>query len=472
MKQFMKRLAGFSLGPILGAAISLILFPIFTNALPIEEYGRAGTFETLILQIPNFIYIGMDQAFTREYNHMDNKRNLMQQAMLLPLMLGVFLVAVSAIFSVPFSEWLFQSGDYYYIVWYAGVWVLATIVERFLLLSIRMQEKAVEFSSYSLLLKVGNFIVSMGMIFAGVRDFRAVVYGLIFGQILADLVLFFRYRELLDFRGFQIDSKLIKKMFLFGTPIMIASSLAAALNSIDIIVLTEFSSLTDIGIYKAGSKIGSIIGILKTAFASFWIPTAYRWYEENKSMKHYKFISDIVLFLLSGLFFVILVLRYPISLILSSDGEYLDVQYIMGLLAFPHIMYTLSETTTLGIVFSRKTHYNIFVSIMSLVVSVIINLSLTPFIGFRGAALASTAAYVVFYLARTYFSSRTGFYFGQKKQIITMLIMITAGLINLYPLDYSIFITIGLGLLALVVQIPTIKTALEIKNHPGEWDFT
>ena len=109
---------------------------------------------------------------------------------------------------------------------------------------------------------------------------------------------------------------------------------------------------------------------------------------------------------------------------------------------------------------------------MSLVVSVIINLSLTPFIGFRGAALASTAAYVVFYLARTYFSSRTGFYFGQKKQIITMLIMITAGLINLYPLDYSIFITIGLGLLALVVQIPTIKTALEIKNHPGEWDFT
>src|SRR5699024_11400459 len=93
---------------------------------------------------------------------------------------------------------------------------------------------------------------------------------------------------------------------------------------------------------------------------------------------------------------------------------------IMGLLAFPHIMYTLSETTTLGIVFSRKTHYNIFVSIMSLVVSVIINLSLTPFIGFRGAALASTAAYVVFYLARTYFSSRTGFYFGQKKQIITI----------------------------------------------------
>ena len=58
MKQFMKRLAGFSLGPILGAAISLILFPIFTNALPIEEYGRAGTFETLIYKFPILYILG------------------------------------------------------------------------------------------------------------------------------------------------------------------------------------------------------------------------------------------------------------------------------------------------------------------------------------------------------------------------------------------------------------------------------
>lgn len=472
MKQFMKRLAGFSLGPILGAAISLILFPIFTNALSVEEYGRAGTFETLIIQIPNFIYIGMDQAFTREYNLFEDKRKLMQQAMMLPLMLGAVLITISAIFSVEFSNWLFESGEYYYIIWYAGIWVFATIIERFILLSIRMQEKAIEFSFYSLLLKIGNFIVSMAMIFVGIRDFKAVVYGLIFGQVLADLILFFKYRYLLDFRGFTLNPKLIKNMFVFGIPIMIATSLAAALNSIDIVVLREFSTNTDIAIYKAGSKIGSTIGILKTAFASFWIPTAYRWYEENKSLKHYKFISDIIMFLLSGLFFVILVLRTPISLILSPNGEYLDVQYIVGLLAFPHIMYTLSETTTLGIVFSRKTHYNIFVSVMSLAVSAIINLLLTPTIGFRGAALASTAAYTVFYLARTYFSSRTGFYFGQKQQIITMLLMITAGLINLYPINYSMLYTIGLGILALLVQIPTIKTALDIKKNSKDWDFS
>lgn len=472
MKQFLKRFAGFSLGPILGAAISFILFPIFTNSLSVEEYGRSGAFQTLIVQIPNFIYIGMDQAFTREYHHQKDKRSVMQQAMVLPFLLGLLMFVFSIFFAPQLSEWLFDSSNYSYIVWYAGIWVLATIIERFILLSIRMQEKAIEFSLFSLLLKMGNFVVSMAMILIGVRDFKAVVYGLIFGQLLADAILFYRYRYLLDFSHFKLDKQLIQQMFIFGIPIMIATSLSAALNSVDTIMLREFASLDDMAFYKAGSQIGSIIGIMKTAFASFWIPTAYRWYEENKSIKHYKFISDGVLLGLTFVFFGILTLRSPLTYILSSSGEYNEVQYIMGLLAFPHIMYTLSETTTLGIVFSRKTHYNIFVSLMALIVSVGINLLLTPAYGFKGAALASTAAYVVFYLARTYFSSKTGFYFGQKKQVITMIIMILAGLVNMFEIEYSTMYTIILGLLAVSVQWTTIRTANDIRLNPSKWDFS
>ncbi|XJS10083.1 lipopolysaccharide biosynthesis protein [Aerococcaceae bacterium WGS1372] len=472
MKQFLKRFAGFSLGPILGALISFILFPIFTNSLSVTEYGRAGAFQTLVVQIPNFIYIGMDQAFTREYHHQKDKRDVMQQAMVLPFLLGLLMFVLSIFFAPQFSEWLFESPHYTHIIWYAGVWVLATVIERFLLLSIRMQEKSVEFSLFSLLLKIGNFIVSMAMIFIGVRDFRAVVYGLIFGQLLADVILFFRYRYLLDFSSFQLDKKLIQQMFNFGIPIMIATSLSAALNSVDTIMLREFSSLDDMAFYKAGSQIGSIIGIMKTAFASFWIPTAYRWFEEKKSMKHYKFISDGILLVLTFVFFGILALRRPLTYILSSSGEYIEVQYIMGLLAFPHIMYTLSETTTLGIVFSRKTHYNIFVSLLALVVSVAINLLLTPSCGFKGAALASTAAYVVFYLARTYFSSKTGFYFGQKKQVATMIIMIVAGLVNIFEIEYSSIYTLFFGIIAIGTQWTTLKTANDIRVNPTQWDFS
>lgn len=472
MKQFLKRLMGFSLGPILGAGISFILFPIFTNSLSVGEYGIGAGFQTILLQIPSFIYMGMDQAYTREYHHQEDKRDLMQQAMVLPLILGLLISVLALTLSSQLSNWFFRTPEYNYIIVYAAIWVMFTVVERFVLLTIRMQEKALEYSSFSLLQKILNFVVSMTMIFMGIRNLKVIVYGLIFGHLLADVIMFIRYRDLLDIRAFKLDPKLIKLMFIFGLPIMIATSLAAILNSIDTIFLTNFSTSENLGVYQAGSKIGAIIGILKTAFASFWVPTAYRWYEEGKSMKHYKYISDMILFIMSAMYFILLLIKQPLALFLSPDGEFIEVMYIIGLLAFPNVMYTLSETTNLGIVFSRKTHYNIIVSGMSLLVSFSMNMALTPSWGYRGAALASTSAYIIFYLARTYYSSKTGFYFGQSKQVVTMILMVAAGVMNMFPIPYVIIYTLIMAVIALIVQLETIKTTVEIKNNSSEWDFS
>ena len=134
-------------------------------------------------------------------------------------------------------------------------------------------------------------------------------------------------------------------------------------------------------------------------------------------------------------------------------------------------MYTLSETTTLGISFSRKTYYNIFVSLLALVPSFFLNLLLTPSWGYRGAALASTMAYIVFYLARTYFSRKTGFYFPQKKQVLVTLMMLLAALLNAFPLAWTTLGTIILAVLALLIQFTTYQTIFAIKDNPKDWDF-
>ncbi|MGX7091485.1 lipopolysaccharide biosynthesis protein [Hutsoniella sourekii] len=474
MNHFIKRFFGFSLGPVLGAIISFIQVPVLTYFLTVSEYGRAGGFQTLLVQIPNFIYLGLDQAYTREYHHHKDSKQLVQQAMLPPMVAGLALFLFFIIFDQEISTWLFNDPSYAYIAWYSGVWVLATVVERFMLLTIRMEERAVEYSMFSLALKLGVFIVSLLLIALGMRDFRVIVYGLIFGQILVDLLLFWRYRSILNLSGFQLDPVIIKQMFRFGLPVMIAASLSSILNSVDMVFLTQFASDSDKGIYSVAFKIASVIGILKTAFSSFWTPTAYRWYGEGKSIKHYQFISDAILFLLTGLFFGLLLIKKPITWMLDlaySESMYGEVMYIVGLLSFPHIMYTLSETTTLGIVFSRRTHFNILVSLLSLVPSLLINYWLTPKWGYLGAALASTASYIIFYLARTFFSSLTGFYFSQRKQIISIFLMLLAGLINAYPIPYVEGLTLALGFLCLFVQWSTVQTGLDIRANSQDWDF-
>lgn len=472
MKYFIKRLAGFSLGPILGAAISFILFPIFINLLPVGEYGRAGGFQSLLVQLPTFIYLGLDQAYTREFNHHDDKKYLIQQAMLPSLAMGALVTVIMSIFARPIAQWSLGNADYYYIVIASMGWVIITIIERFVQLHIRMEEHALEYSLFTLSIKIGIFIATLGLIFLGIRDFRVVIYGLLLGTILADSILFYRYRHLLDFRGYNFDPALIRQLFAFGLPIMMAVSLSALLNLMDIIFLQSYSDFRNLGIYKAGSQLAAILGIMKTAFTSFWIPTAYRWYHEERDIKHYAYISDLILMFMSLIYFGLLLLKYPITFVLNPSREYLELMYIVGLLAFPHLMYTLSETTTLGIVFSKRTGYNVVVSLLSLIVSATLNGLLTPTFGYRGAAVASSVAYFVFYLARTYFSWRTGFYFSQVKQLSVATLMLIAGIMNLYERPSILLWTALFAVVALVIQIPTFKTTYQIYQAPDEWDFT
>ncbi|UUX33850.1 lipopolysaccharide biosynthesis protein [Fundicoccus culcitae] len=470
MKHFLKRLVGFSLGPILGAIISLIQVPILNRLLGVNEVGKAYLFQSLIVIIPTYIYFGLDQAYTREYHLYKNKRQLMQLATLIPMIAGVILFIIAIGFDQNISMWLFEDPQYYYIVWYSGVWVLATVLERFLLLTIRMEEKAIEYSMFNFLLKLGTFVVSIGLALLGWRDFKVIVYGLIFGQLFGDLILFIRYRDFLNLTDFEMDLPLLKKMLAFGIPLMIATSLSSSLTAIDNIFIKQYTTSKELGIYNSAIKIINVIGIVKTAFTSFWVPTAYRWYEERKSLKHFKFISDIVLLGLTIIFYGILIFK-PVMVFLAGGEEYSDVQYIIGLLSFPHIMYTLSETTTLGIVFSRRTYLNILVSLAAFIPSILINMTLTPTLGYRGAALASFASYIMFYLARTYLSKRTGFYFGQRKQLISIALMGFVAILNAFPIEHIGWINVVFIFLTLAVQTSTIKDAISIRNNPSEWDF-
>lgn len=80
MKKFLKSLLGFSLGPIIGAFISFLTTPLLTNNINPSEYGKATMFLTLYVWIQSFLFLGLDQAFTREFNDRENKVKLLQNA--------------------------------------------------------------------------------------------------------------------------------------------------------------------------------------------------------------------------------------------------------------------------------------------------------------------------------------------------------------------------------------------------------
>lgn len=455
MKAFISKLIGFSIGPVVGAILSFITIPLTTYFVVPSEYGKASMFMTFQMIFATFLFLGLDQAYTREYHSTNNKPNLFQNALMLPLILALSVLLVTVAFPGAVSSALFGSSKYQAPAVLFGVMIIFMVLERFILLSLRMQEKAIEYSLLNIFVKFAALVLTFVFVFFIRRDFLAVVYSTVFGQIFGDLFLLARYRGLFNMKSFSLDRALIRGMIIFGIPIVVATSLSSLLNYMDRLMLWTWSTFYQIGILTATWKIAAVLSIIQTSFTSFWVPTAYRWYSEGKNIRYFKIVSDAILLGMSILAQAVLIFKGLIVTILSSG--YADARFIIGFLCLQPVIFTVSETTCLGIVFSRKSYLTIWVGLIALVPNLVINILLVPKFGAVGTAIATAVSYIFFFMARTYFSGKNGMKFSVWKHHLVFVVLLVSASLNLLPVKEMPLINLGMLVFILLIQWATIR---------------
>lgn len=470
---FIRRLIGFSIGPVAGAIISFITIPLTTYFIEPAEFGKASMFSVFQVLISTFLFLGLDQAYTREYFEIKDKINLLKNALLLPL-ISSFVILLMIVFNLNFvSKILFNTEHYKFASFLFGYTIILMVIERFILLSIRMEEKALEYSIVNIFIKISILICTLIFVLFIRTDFLAVIYSTVLGQIIGNLYLVIKYRSYINYFSFTLDKRLIKRLLIFGIPLIFSASIITLLQSLDRIFLRAWSTFEEIGIFTAALKISAVLTVIQTAFTSFWVPTAYRWYKEKKDIKHFQLVSNALLLFMSILFMILLMSKKYISMILSSD--YSSAAFIIGMLCLQPIMYTISETTTLGIVFSRKSYLNIYVSVIAIIPNVAINILLVPKFGSIGAAIATGVAYIFFFLSRSILSNRYWKGMSIKLHLIVSLVMFIAALINAYNFEMIIMVNLLFLTVILLIQISTIRNLYNIlfKTEVNKsWDFS
>lgn len=455
MNTFIKKLIGFSIGPVVGAMISFITIPVTTYFINPAEYGKASMFLLFQTIVGTFLFLGIDQSYTREYHSATDKTRLLQNALLLPMVLAIGVLLTALIAPGTLSRALFGRVDYTLPTILFGVMTIFIVLERFLMLSIRMREQAYEYSLQAILVKSTVLILTLIYIFFIRRDFLAVVYSTVLGQITGDLYLFWRYRNLLNPKVFRLNRSLLKALSKFGLPIVVATSFSSLLNGMDRLALRLWSDFDQIGIFSATLKIAAILSVIQTSFTSFWIPTAYRWYSEGRPIDYFKVVSDAILLGMSLLAAGIFLFKNVIIFILSD--QYSDAQYLVGFLCLQPLIYTVSETTCLGIVFTKKSYLSIWVSLIALIPAILLDILLVPSLGAAGAAIAIAVAYFFFFTARTYFSGKYWIKLPVTKHYVVFLFLLAGAFLNLFHLPGMLFINCVWLLLTLALQQSTIR---------------
>lgn len=443
----MKKIFMFALGPVIGALLGFITLPVISHFISTEQYGMSSLFQVTYNFLYSFILLGYDQAFMREFNEEENKKKLFFNCAFPCFIFAIALCFFIIMFKEQLALLIFGNSEYFVPIVLLGICMPLFIIEKFLLLSLRMSENGKKYSFWNIFSKLLYLIILIALIALGERSFLCITYSLVFTQIITSILIFIFDGKDVSVSIKVYDKKLFKKTTKYALPLIPIVVINWAMSSLDTIFLKYFSDFYNVGIYSMAYKFVNIIMIIQTSFCLVWSPISYRWKKEKKNNNYFQIVILIMSFIMMEIFTGTMLFKPVINIILSS--QYYSCIYIIPFLLFYPIFVTVSETTTLGIPFTRKSYLNVIISIVSIVTNCLLNYILIPKYGAIGAAIATGLSYCMFFWLRTLFSRKLWFNFKLNNLIFFTIVLLINGLLNVFI--KNIYIISIINLLTIII---------------------
>lgn len=459
--QYLKKISQFSIGPLIGAFFSFITIPIITYFIAPIEYGKVSMFTLMQSILGMLVYLGMDQAYIKYYNETDDKDNLLLNAISPAILLSFCIGIVVFVFQREISDWLFGTPNETLCIILLVTYLPFVVCERFFLIYVRMQEKGLQFSALSIIVKFFTLVFSIVFLFYFEKSFRSIIYATVIAQIIGSICISFSVLRKFNFKHFCLNKNMLISMFKFGFPLVPATLIGWVLNSMDKIMIRGMCGYEQLGLYSAALKIVSILTIIQSCFSTFWTPVAFRWNKENKGIWRFEVVGHTLLCLMTIIMILILTFKNLIIHILSPD--YVQSVTILPFLLLSPIMQTISEVTVVGIYFTGRSLYTVIVAIGGCIVNIVLNGLLIPDFGAIGASIATGISYITFFWLRTIISTKIWKKIHVSDYFYYNIFLIVLCILNIYIKNNMInIINILCLIIIIVINVPFFKKIINI----------
>ncbi|EOT2902263.1 lipopolysaccharide biosynthesis protein [Clostridium perfringens] len=397
----------FGIGSFATLFIGFISSPIITRLISPEENGKFSMFITIGNLLMLIMMLGLDQAFVRFfYDEIEENRiALFKRCIIIPLFISIFSSLIMLFLYKPISSYIIGKVSFLIVI-LLGIYLTTSVIFRFLMLQIRMMQKAKLYSLINIIQKVINLIVIMLIFTIEGNSYITLIGGTIIALFISIIIAIISEWDI--FLKWNISNKMetkTKELLRYGMPLIFSMAITWIFQSVDRIIIKGFVGYSELGLYNGAMTIISLLNAAQNTFTIFWIPVSFERYSNNPNDKNFfKNTNEIVAMFM--LLIAVLLIASKDIIIYLLGSQYRDSVYIFPFLVFMPIMYTISETTVLGINFKKKSKEHIKIASIAAIFNIIGNIILVPIFGAKGAAISTGIAYVIFFGARTYISNK------------------------------------------------------------------
>ena len=195
----------------------------------------------------------------------------------------------------------------------------------------------------------------------------------------------------------KIDKELLKKMFSYSWPILVANLSFIINENLDKVLLSKYlpNSIADreIGIYGAVCKLAIFISIFNTAFRLGAEPFFFSHAKNENAKKTYAAILY---------YFVIALALLFVGLVANLEllKQFISHRYWLGLPAVPYLLFgyvCLGIYMNLSVWYrlSDQTRFGLYISLIGAIFTIVMNIILIPKYSYMGSACVSMLAYFI-----------------------------------------------------------------------------
>ncbi|MEQ5790983.1 oligosaccharide flippase family protein [Muricauda sp. NFXS6] len=420
LKRLFKQTFIYGLATVLPRVLSFLLVPLYTSVMNPETYGEISVIFSWFAIFNVVLAYGMETAFFRFFNKYSDKENVISTSLISLLVSSLIFFVVSLIFKETFASLIdVQESLMLYIIMILVLDALAIVPFAWL----RAMERPLRYSivkvtsvAMNLLLNIFFLTVLPELADKGpsfwaeiYKENFQIEYVFIANVISSGIALLWVCGIYFDSK-YSFDERLLKQMLKYSLPIMVAG-LAFTVNEVfDRILLDrllpEDIAKAEIGKYSACYKLAVFMTLFGTAFRLGVEPFFFSHANTDNPKKAYAQITNYFVIMGSLIFLGVMVFIDPLKKLLVRDAAFWEALDVVPIILLASFCLGIYHNLSVWYKVTDRTRFGAYISSVGAIITLAINISLIPKIGYMASAWATLAAYGSMMILSYYFGKK------------------------------------------------------------------
>jgi O-antigen/teichoic acid export membrane protein len=455
LQRFFKDTIIYGIAAVLPRAINILLTKLHTDKLITSEFAENTWYFVFAAYFIAFLSFGLETAFFRFFSKEADKGKIVSTAFITLLTSTAIFLALLLGFNDQLASWLgFDNPTHLKILTLVTAFDLLVVIPYAYL---RVTNKPIKFAFF----KISNILIYAffnlfflwfipyalktdislpSFLVDHYKNNPPVVY-IFIANLIASFITFLMLLPYIFRFKFQFSKSVLKKMMVYGIPIMVGSLAYVTNENLDKLLLGDMISKDQMGIYAACYKLGVFMTLYVMAFRLGAEPFFFNHADKANAKETYAKILK--WFTIIGTVFMLIVVGYInlFASILLSKPEYYEALAIVPIILLANLFLGIYNNLSVWYKLTDKTKYGMYFSIFGAIITIALNLFLIEKYGYMASAWATLAAYGSMTVI-SYFYGKKHYRVPYKLNLIFMYLVIATALsflsFYLFPENYFV----------------------------------